>query len=63
VKSHGGTDALGFASAIDLAIDMGGSDMIQRILADRAGVSLVPEQPGAPSEHSNGADAAQAAVS
>ncbi len=41
VKSHGGADALGFASAIDLAIDMGGSDMIARILADRAGVSSV----------------------
>jgi glycerol-3-phosphate acyltransferase PlsX len=63
VKSHGGTDALGFASAIDLAIDMGGSDMIQRIVADRAGVSLMPEQSGNADEHSNGAGAAQAAVS
>jgi glycerol-3-phosphate acyltransferase PlsX len=63
VKSHGGTDALGFASAIDLAIDMGRSDMIQRILADRAGVSALPEQPGTISEPSNGAGAAQAAVS
>jgi len=26
VKSHGGTDALGFASALDLAIDLAGSD-------------------------------------
>ncbi|MGF1456204.1 MAG: phosphate acyltransferase PlsX [Alphaproteobacteria bacterium] len=26
VKSHGGTDAIGFASALDLAIDMGRSD-------------------------------------
>lgn len=63
VKSHGGTDALGFASAIDLAIDMGGSDMIACILADRAGISSLPEQTGAPSEQSNGANAAQAAVS
>ena len=63
VKSHGGTDALGFASAIDLAIDMGRSDMIQRIVADRAGVSALPEQSGNISEPSNGAGAAQAAVS
>jgi glycerol-3-phosphate acyltransferase PlsX len=62
VKSHGATDALGFASAIDLAIDMGGSDVIARILADRAGVSSLPEQSGS-SEKSNGAGAAQAAVS
>ena len=37
VTSAGTT--LGFASAIDLAVDMGGSDMIQRILADHARVS------------------------
>jgi glycerol-3-phosphate acyltransferase PlsX len=63
VKSHGGTDALGFASAIDLAIDMGGSDMIARILKVRAGISSVAEQSVSPSEHSNGAGTAQAAVS
>jgi glycerol-3-phosphate acyltransferase PlsX len=40
VKSHGGTDALGFAAALDLAIDMGSSDMIQRIHADHAGISM-----------------------
>ena len=38
VKSHGGSDALGFASAVDLAIDMAQSDMIARISADRAGI-------------------------
>jgi glycerol-3-phosphate acyltransferase PlsX len=63
VKSHGGADALGFASAIDLAIDMGGSDLIARILKDRAGISSVTEQSGTSPEHSNGANAAQAAVS
>jgi glycerol-3-phosphate acyltransferase PlsX len=63
VKSHGGTDALGFASAIDLAIDMGGSDMIARILKDRAAISLLPEPAGTPSGQSNGANTAQAAVS
>ena len=63
VKSHGGADALGFASAIDLAIDMGGSDMIARILADRAGVSALLEQGSGAPEAPNGAGAAQAAFS
>ncbi len=36
VKSHGGTDALGFASALDMAIDMARADVIARIIADRA---------------------------
>ena len=61
VKSHGGADALGFASTIDIAIDMGSSDMIARISADRAGVLI-----GAESEESepqaSGAGKAQAVV-
>jgi glycerol-3-phosphate acyltransferase PlsX len=36
VKSHGGTDALGFASALDMAIDMADGDIISRIIADHA---------------------------
>ena len=63
VKSHGGADALGFASAIDLAIDMGQSDMIANILADRAGVLSLPDSPDAAAQTSTGAAAAQAAVS
>jgi glycerol-3-phosphate acyltransferase PlsX len=43
VKSHGGADALGLASAIDLAIDMASSDMIARISSDRAGLSDVAD--------------------
>jgi glycerol-3-phosphate acyltransferase PlsX len=44
VKSHGHTDALGFASAIDLAIDMAQSDLVARISSDHAGVAArVPE--------------------
>ena len=62
VKSHGGADALGFASAIDLAMDMGGSDMIGRILADRAGLAI-SESPDAASESSIGAGVAQAVIS
>ncbi|MEI9886721.1 MAG: phosphate acyltransferase PlsX [Rhizomicrobium sp.] len=44
VKSHGGTDALGFAGALDMAIDMVRAGVIARIIADRRGIQLeVPE--------------------
>ncbi len=44
VKSHGGADALGFASALDMAIDMAKANVIARIVADRAGIrTLEPE--------------------
>jgi glycerol-3-phosphate acyltransferase PlsX len=36
IKSHGGADALGFASAIDLGYDMAESDLITRLAADLA---------------------------
>jgi len=36
VKSHGGTDATGFASAIDLAYDMASSDVVKRLASDVA---------------------------
>jgi len=39
VKSHGGTDALGFASAVDMAIDMARAEVIPKIIADRAVVA------------------------
>jgi glycerol-3-phosphate acyltransferase PlsX len=39
VKAHGGTDALGFASALDMTIDMGESGVISRIIADHATVA------------------------
>jgi glycerol-3-phosphate acyltransferase PlsX len=35
VKSHGGTDSIGFASALDMAIDMVGADVMAKIAADR----------------------------
>ncbi len=41
VKSHGGTDGLGFASAIDLAIEMTRQDMVKRLAADIAGIATV----------------------
>ena len=59
VKSHGGADALGFASALDMAIDMAQSDIIARITADRAGLTDAPKS----RSESNGAGKAQAAVS
>ena len=34
VKSHGGTDAKGFASAIDLGVDMARDDLIAKITED-----------------------------
>jgi len=34
VKSHGGTDALGFASAVDLAYEMAESGLVKRLAAD-----------------------------
>lgn len=34
VKSHGGTDAYGFASAVDLAFEMAQSGLIERLTAD-----------------------------
>jgi phosphate acyltransferase len=34
IKSHGGTDALGFASAIDLGYDMAESGLVVRLTTD-----------------------------
>jgi phosphate acyltransferase len=41
IKSHGGSDALGFASAIDLAYEMADSGLIERLTADLAAVQPV----------------------
>ena len=44
VKSHGGADAMGFASALDMAIEMATAGVIQRIINDRRGIrTLQPE--------------------
>ena len=34
IKSHGGTDALGFASAVDLGYEMAESGLVGRLAAD-----------------------------
>jgi phosphate acyltransferase len=41
VKSHGGTDAIGFASALDMAISMAKANINSRITADRASMGPV----------------------
>jgi phosphate acyltransferase len=41
IKSHGGSDALGFASAIDLAYEMANSGLIERLSADLAAAQPV----------------------
>jgi glycerol-3-phosphate acyltransferase PlsX len=43
VKSHGGADAMGFASALDMAIDMARSGVIPKIMADLQ--ALAPPKP------------------
>jgi glycerol-3-phosphate acyltransferase PlsX len=49
VKSHGGADALGFAAALDMAIDMAKVEVIPKIVADHA--ATVPAlQPAASGE-------------
>ena len=39
VKSHGGADAVGFASAVDTAIDMARADINARIASDRSAIA------------------------
>ena len=60
VKSHGGADALGFASAVDLAIDMAESDIVTRISADRADVA--PPTHDCSADDSTGATSARASL-
>jgi glycerol-3-phosphate acyltransferase PlsX len=43
IKSHGGTDALGFAHAIDLAVDMVTSHMNDHLLKEFTYEALLPE--------------------
>ncbi|MDE2133985.1 MAG: phosphate acyltransferase PlsX [Alphaproteobacteria bacterium] len=47
VKSHGGTDALGFASATDMAIGMAEGAVNKSIIADRAGVQQTSREAAA----------------
>jgi phosphate acyltransferase len=47
VKSHGGTDALGFANAIGVAIDMAGNDFNSKIRAELEHLQAVATKPQA----------------
>jgi glycerol-3-phosphate acyltransferase PlsX len=48
VKSHGGADALGFAAAIDVAVDVVKNHLIAKIGADLAAKQLLMERPKGP---------------
>lgn len=48
VKSHGGTDAIGFGAALDMAVDMASADLVKKIAADAARVKT--EEPAATTE-------------
>jgi phosphate acyltransferase len=51
VKSHGGTDALGFATAIDVAIDMVRNGLLEKIKTDVDAMhALIPVAPPAAAE-------------
>jgi phosphate acyltransferase len=43
VKSHGGTDALGFATAIDVAIEMVRNGLVEKIAEDVGQVHSILE--------------------
>ena len=47
VKSHGGTDATGFASAVDLAYDMASNGVVKRLASEIAGFHAKLELDGA----------------
>ncbi|MGZ5932102.1 MAG: phosphate acyltransferase PlsX [Rhizomicrobium sp.] len=47
VKSHGGTDELGFASALDMAIAMVRAGVVAKIIDDRRGVHAVEPEAAA----------------
>jgi glycerol-3-phosphate acyltransferase PlsX len=57
VKSHGGTDEVGFAAAVEVAIDMAQDRLIERIRADFSG-AFAEALTTTPSTSSNGKDAA-----
>ena len=51
VKSHGATDAFGFAAAADLAVEMARNSVIDKIAADLAALEVAaPEMPPEPAE-------------
>jgi len=57
VKSHGGADAMGFASALDMAVDMARAEVIPKIKADHATVAAMLANRTAPLAANTGAAA------
>jgi glycerol-3-phosphate acyltransferase PlsX len=47
VKSHGGTDELGFATAIDVAIEMVRNGLVKKIAEDVAAMNAIITEPAA----------------
>jgi glycerol-3-phosphate acyltransferase PlsX len=47
VKSHGGTDDLGFATAIDVAIEMVRNGLVKKIAEDVAAMNAIITEPAA----------------
>jgi phosphate acyltransferase len=47
VKSHGGTDELGFATAIDVAIEMVRNGLVKKIAEDVAAMNAIIMEPAA----------------
>ncbi len=45
VKSHGGTDALGFANAIGVAVDLAANDIVRKIQVDFEALQRIPASP------------------
>ncbi|HEX4534043.1 MAG TPA: hypothetical protein VH000_07420, partial [Rhizomicrobium sp.] len=45
VKSHGGTDAMGFASALDMAVDMARAGITANIKTDLQGIAAATPAP------------------
>lgn len=52
VKSHGGTDALGFATAIDVTLEIVRNDLVNKIKTDVELMTGLLKQPDAPAEAS-----------
>lgn len=62
VKSHGGTDAEGFAYAIDVAVDVAAADLVQKIMADLGALDGIKPSAGADSAATT-TDESEAALS
>ncbi|MDO8287846.1 MAG: phosphate acyltransferase PlsX [Parvibaculum sp.] len=62
VKSHGGTNAEGFAYAIDVAVDVAAADLVQKIMADLGALDGLKPSSGSEVTQST-TDDAEAALS